>query len=129
MVHLEILEKETAVDRRDVESFPFSIGRGAQAHLRLKSPGIWDHHAEIHLQSSHAFHLHAVGDAIVTLNDEPVDKVPLRNGDLIGLGSVKIRFGLRAAPSRPFLWRERLTWIGIGLLCLGQVALIYWLPG
>jgi len=129
MIHLEILERETMVDRREVQHFPYSLGRGSGVDLQLKAPGVWDHHAEIHLDRAYGFELLAVGEAIVTVNDQPVEKAPLRNGDVIGLGSLTLRFGLRPAASRPFLWREWLTWIGIGLLCLGQVALVYLLPG
>jgi len=40
-----------------------------------------------------------------------------------------MQFGLSPTRHRSLRLREVLTWIAFALLCLGQVALIYWLPG
>jgi hypothetical protein len=44
-----------------------------------------------------------VGDVLNTLNGQDMTQLDLRS------------------------LRESLTWVGIGLVCLGQIALIYWL--
>ena len=66
---------------------------------------------------------------MASLNHLPVRQASLRNGDLIELGAVQLQFGLSPTRHRSLRLREVLTWIALGLLCLGQVALIYWLPG
>jgi hypothetical protein len=49
----------------------------------------------------------------------------LCNGDIITLGSLKIRFRLSSVRQSSMTAREWLTWIALGALCLGQVALVY----
>jgi len=51
----------------------------------------------------------------------------LRNGDLIEAGSLKLQFWLTETRQKRMQVREWLTWIAIGAVCLGQVALVYWL--
>jgi len=63
----------------------------------------------------------------VAVNGQRVQEAVLRNGDLIEAGSVKMRFGLSPAPQHSLRLREGLTWFALAVLCLGQVALIYWL--
>jgi hypothetical protein len=40
---------------------------------------------------------------------------------------LKIRFSLGPVRQSSMAAREWLTWIALGALCLGQVALVYWL--
>lgn len=66
-------------------------------------------------------------DALAAVNGESITRVILRNGDLITLGGVTIRFNLSPLRQASLAPREWFTWIGVGLLCLAQVAVIYWL--
>lgn len=63
--------------------------------------------------------------AITVVNGDKIDEVALREGDLIEAGAVKLRFGFDAVRQKSLFARETLTWIALGLLSLGQVALIY----
>jgi hypothetical protein len=51
----------------------------------------------------------------------------LRNGDTITTGSVKIQFWLAAARQGSLRLRENFVWALLGLVTLGQFALLYWL--
>ena len=109
--------------------FPVTIGRASSNDLRLLEPGIWDQHVEIDLELPHTFSLTTLQSSHATINDQPVRQAALRHGDVIGLGSLKLLFTLSPPAQRGLRWREWLVWLGFGLLCLGQIALVYWLPG
>jgi hypothetical protein len=67
------------------------------------------------------------GKALGTLNGEPLSSGALRNGDVLGIGGVRLQFWLAPVPSANFKLREGLTWIGLFALMGLQVALVYWL--
>ena len=73
------------------------------------------------------FVLQARADAPASINGEPAKEGVLRNGDIIQLGSVKLQFWLSPTRQRGLRAREWFVWFGIALVCVGQVALIYWL--
>jgi len=110
--------------------FPVRVGRAPSADLSLEEEGVWDWHLEINLDRAQGFMLSIQPGAFAAINTQPVEQsVRLRNGDVIELGAVKIRFGLSPTIHRSLRLREVLTWVALALLCLGEVALIYWLPG
>ncbi len=71
--------------------------------------------------------LEAEPDALLSVNGAPVKAATLRNGDVITVGALKIRFNFAPVRQASLAIREWATWISLGLLCLGQVALVYWL--
>ena len=88
---------------------------------------MWEQHATFNARPGQGIAVSAARDAFVAVNGQCVQEAVLRSGDLIEAGSVKMRFGLSPAPQRSLRLRETLTWFGLAVLCLGQVALIYWL--
>jgi hypothetical protein len=64
-------------------------------------------------------------DALLDLNETTVKRAVLRNGDVMTVGAVRIRFSLSPVRASSQAVVEWLTWIGLGALCLGQVAIIY----
>lgn len=125
MILLEVLNGTKAGTRWEARRLPFGIGRGKHAALSLPDNGIWESHAEMSLRRAGCF-LSARPEALTLVNGNPVvDAVRLRNGDLIEIGSVSMRFGLGPTRQRSQAWREYLVWLAITLLCLGQIALIY----
>ncbi|HWQ91015.1 MAG TPA: hypothetical protein VN673_05035, partial [Clostridia bacterium] len=58
---------------------------------------------------------------------QPIQRALLRNGDDIDLGGLKLQFWLSETRQKPLAFRELLTWAGIALISLAQIALIYWL--
>jgi pSer/pThr/pTyr-binding forkhead associated (FHA) protein len=127
VVQLTILSGKKAGTETVARRFPFQVGRSAQNGLVLDDPGVWDRHFKVGLLSPDGVVLSAAADALTTVNGERVDQSVLRNGDVIEAGSVKLRFGLSPTQQGSLRLRETLTWIGLAGLCLGQVALIYWL--
>ena len=127
MVQLDILSGKKAGAQWVARRFPFCLGRSPEAALVLEEPGVWDRHAEFSMRSGEGIVVSAATDASVIVNGEPVRQTTLRNGDLIEAGSVKLRFGLGPVRQRGLQVREAIIWLGLAALCLGQVALIYWL--
>jgi pSer/pThr/pTyr-binding forkhead associated (FHA) protein len=127
MVQLKILSGKKAGGIYVARRFPVRLGRSPAADLRLEDDGIWDQHLQIEFAPGEGFLLRASPDAMVTLNGQPVEQQLLRNGNEIGMGAVKLQFWLAPAPQLGLGFREWLTWSAIAAICLGQVALIYWL--
>lgn len=111
----------------EVRRFPFRVGRSPESELRLEDAGVWDQHLEFTVRPDEGVMLGASHEAMTLLNGERIEEAILRNGDVIEVGSVKLRFGLSATRQSGLRLRETLTWIGLAGLCLAQVGLIYWL--
>ena len=129
MLQLTILNGQQAGDELVARRFPVRIGRSAEAELRLEEDGVWDCHLEITLQPPEGLVLSVQPGALGLVNSQPVEHAVLRNGDVIEVGAAKLLFSLSPTRHRSLRFREVMTWIALALLCLGQVALIYWLPG
>ena len=127
MVQFDILSGKQAGTQWVARRFPFHLGRSPQAALVLEEPGVWDQHAEFTLRSGEGVVVSATTDASIIVNGQPVRQAILRSGDLLEAGSVKLRFGLAPTRQHSLRLREAMTWLALAALCLGQVALIYWL--
>jgi pSer/pThr/pTyr-binding forkhead associated (FHA) protein len=126
MVQLKILSGKMAGASFDARRFPVRVGRSAQADLRLEDEGVWDRHLRLEFNRDEGVVLHAEPNALATVNGQPLQAGPLRNGDLIQIGSATLQFWLAEARQTALGLREMLTWLGIAAVCLGQIALIYW---
>ena len=126
MVQFKILSGKTAGSLGDARHFPFRIGRAANADLQIEEPGVWDNHLEVSLCAD-GFAVATQPNALTSINGQLIQNAVLRNGDLIELGSVKLQFWLSAAPQRGQRAREAFVWAMISLVCLTQIALVYWL--
>jgi hypothetical protein len=127
MVQFAILSGKKAGTESVARRFPFQVGRSAKNGLVLDDAGVWDLHFEIDLRPADGAVISSAADALTTVNGDRIDQTVLRNGDVIEAGSVKLRFGLAPTRQGSLRFRETLTWMGLGGLCLAQVALIYWL--
>lgn len=125
MVQLAVLHGRAAGREITARRFPLRLGREADAHLRLEDDGVWTHHAEIHLVQPDGFVLAAQPDAVTAVNGHPTTAAVLRNGDVIELGAARVRFAFAPTRPRSLRLREALTWVALGALCAGQIALIY----
>jgi hypothetical protein len=63
----------------------------------------------------------------LVINGAPARAARLRNGDLLELGGLKLRFWLAPAPLRSLRMREWLTWGLLAVLTGLQIALLFWL--
>jgi len=127
MIQFQILSGKQAGTDMVARRFPFRIGRAASADLCLEADGIWDQHLELNLIKPDGFVLNAQPNALATVNGQRVEQTRLRNGDLIEIGSLKMRFWLSATRQIGLGVREWFTWGALALLSIGQVCLVYWL--
>jgi hypothetical protein len=127
VIQLQILSGKQAGHDIVVRRFPFGLGREAAAGLPLDEDGVWERHLQISFQRGQGFLFTARGEAPAIINGERMENGMLRNGDLIELGAVKIRFWLARSSQKTMRVREVLTWSALILLFATQVALIYWL--
>jgi predicted component of type VI protein secretion system len=124
MVALQVLSGNRMGTKFCGDHFPICVGRAEGLDLSLDDPGVWPRHFKIAWQREGLI-LEAEPDALVSVNDAAVRRTVLRNGDIITLGSLKIRFSLSSVRQSSMAAVEWLTWVALGALCLGQVALVY----
>ena len=125
MIDLHILAGKKAGSQSVVRRFPFRVGRDSENDLQLNDDGTWGRHLTLEFQRREGFKLAAAPDALVMVNHQPVQNALLRNGDVITLGSVKLRFWLAAARQRGLRLREWSVWVLLIAVVLCQFLLIY----
>lgn len=126
MVQFQILSGKQAGSRWTARRFPVRVGRDVANDLRLEEEGVWDRHCEVRLDLASGFVLTVHPQAILTVNNEPVQTACLRNGDCLELGSVKLRFWLADPAVRTFRGREWFVWALMTAIVAGELALICW---
>jgi Inner membrane component of T3SS, cytoplasmic domain len=124
VVHLQLLSGNRSGAVFRPTHFPIRAGREPGLDLILDDPGVWQRHFLIDWRPE-GLVLEAEPDALLSVNDSPSQRAILRNGDIITLGALKIRFSFSPVRQSSLAPREWLTWIALGALCLGQVALVY----
>ncbi len=127
MIQLKILSGKKAGAAWLTRRFPVRIGRHAGADLQVEEEGVWERHVELSFHPGKGFLLQNRPEALTTVNGHAANEVLLRNGDVIGLGSLKLQFWLGETRQPGFGLRDALTWSGIAAVFFGQVGLIYWL--
>ena len=127
MVQLNVLAGKQAGTSWVARRFPVRIGRHLGSEFHTEEPGVWDRHVVLEFDHRNGFFLNAEPAAITTVNGKTAERVLLHNGDVIDLGGLRLQFWLAETRQRSLGLREVLTWTGIGLVSLGQVAAIYWL--
>lgn len=127
MLLLKVISGKQAGTEMVARRFPFTIGRSQNTALRLDDDGVWDNHLQLEVRPDEGAVMFASRDAFTAVNGYPVTEAVLRNGDVIELGSARVQFSLSPTVQYSLKIRESLTWILLGSLGLGQVALIYWL--
>ena len=126
MVQFKILSGKKAGFLWDARRFPVRIGRAPNANLQVEEAGVWDEHVKVNIDAD-GFILETQGSALASINGQPVQRAALRNGDTIEMGSVKLQFWLSEARQRGQGFREVFVWSLVVLVCLAQIALVYWL--
>src|SRR5436190_11891401 len=106
MVQLQILSGKMAGTQWTARHFPFWIGRSNSSELCLDEPAVWDRHVEVSLSPSEGFVLATDPKAFATVNGAQIQKAVLKNGDLIEIGLLKIRFGLTPTRQSSLKLRE-----------------------
>src|SRR5712671_4180227 len=98
-IHLKVYEGGKLRLSRLFRSEQIRIG-SASCDLVLEGSGILPSHAVIDTGAAGAV-LRAVGPAPVYLNGQPIIAAPLRHGDLISVGDLRVMVELRASASGP----------------------------
>jgi len=128
MIQLNVLSGKKAGSQMVARHFPFHIGRTAQNELQIEDDGVWDSHLTLELNRDIKRIVLAVApNALAVVNNQAMQSAPLRNGDIISVGSAKIQFWLATVKQRSLRLREWLVWALINFVTIGQFILIYWL--
>jgi pSer/pThr/pTyr-binding forkhead associated (FHA) protein len=127
MIQLRVLTGKMAGTVWVARHFPVQIGRAAGAHLRLEEDGVFERHLRLDFRPRAGYSLSVLGDALASVNSEPVREATLRNGDVIDVGSARLQFWLADARQSGLRLGEWMSWALVLLVSAGQVALIYWL--
>ena len=125
MVQLRILNGKMAGTETSARHFPFRLGRSPRADLPLEGDGIWDEHLVMAFDPAQGFILSTQTEAIAAINGEPFQRAVLRNGDVIEIGALKLRFWLGETRQSGLQFWESLAWAAFLLITAGQLALIY----
>ena len=72
--------------------FPFRIGRSADADLSLPDAGVFEFHSRVVCISGIGFRIESIGEALVRVGGFEGKTLPLRDGSIVELGAVRIRF-------------------------------------
>ena len=124
MVRLEILSGSRAGVCFTLSRFPIRVGRAPDNDVTLDEPGVWPGHFSIRREANDL--VAQVGpDALISINGDAVQQSPLRNGDIITVGAIKLQFGFTAVRQSSLAWRERVTWAALAALAFGEVAVAY----
>ncbi|HKQ36589.1 MAG TPA: FHA domain-containing protein, partial [Verrucomicrobiae bacterium] len=83
MVELRVLSGKQAGASVVARRFPFVVGRGAEASLRLEDEGVFDRHFNLNFQPPEGFFIRSEAEAVTAVNNQPVTQARLRSGDVI----------------------------------------------
>jgi hypothetical protein len=123
MVELAILNGRRARTVIPVPRLPCNLGREG-ADIPLPEPGVASLHATLSDAGPLGFTLDANGDASLYADGKQLTKLPLRDGTVFDIGSVRLQFRIQPARPRNLRGLERLAF---GLIALTGAAEIGWL--
>ena len=124
MVQLQVLSGGPRRAVYTVGEFPWRVGRGQTADLRLEEPGVWEEHLVLDFIPLEGYVITRQGEALAAVNGENFERRRLRNGDLIEMGAVKLRFWLAQTSQRGLRFRELAVWVLVALLVCFEVMVI-----
>ena len=129
MFQLNVLSGTAAGRSIAIRRFPFAVGRAETNHLVLAEAGVWDRHLTLELSQGSGVQIGLEPGAGLLVNLQAVEPGQcLRNGDVLSLGAVKLQFWLAAAAQRSLRLRERLVWLLLAIVLVGELALLCRLP-
>ena len=126
MIELKIVAGPDAGRRFVSTTLPVRVGRSKEMDLVVTGPGVWDHHFDLEVTQQGRVGIRTFGGASVLVDGQAGTEAPLRNGTLLDLAGVKVRFALAPGEQRSLAWRERVFWLAAVALVGVQVGLVIW---
>ena len=127
MLQIKVLSGKMAGTSTVARRFPFHVGRSADSDLRMEEPGVWENHLEIQFEPENGFTATPLGDALITVNGQGVQRKRVCNGDRIELGGAVLQCWLGETTQRGLRLREWIAWATILLVTLLELVLLVWL--
>lgn len=109
----------------ELNRFPFVVGKNREAQLCLSDAGVWEDHLAIELRAGEGPSVRRMGDGLVDVNSEPVERTKLRNGDVITLGAAQLRFGAAPVKRRSLVIHNAVSWLAIACVLVVELFLIF----
>jgi pSer/pThr/pTyr-binding forkhead associated (FHA) protein len=125
MIELVGLTDPVRGRRYTIRRLPAFLGRNPDSDVALEAPGVWDRHLRFDWDRAQGILVSSLGAAGLWVNDQPVREARLRNGDILTVGGVRLRFQLSPTSVRPRLVSSAVAW----LVVFGVMALELWLMG
>lgn len=128
MFCVTVVEGSEKGKRFDIAAFPFVIGNNTNAELTLTDPGVWPDHIALELPSGNKGpQVSRLGEGTLSVNSEPTDSAPLRNGDLLSVGAALLRFGVAPPKRKSLLLHNTASWMAIATIVILELILILFL--
>jgi hypothetical protein len=121
MVELAILSGRRASTVVPVPRLPCVLGREG-ADLPFPEPGVAAIHATLSDAGALGFVLNADGDASVYAAGKALRQLPLRDGTIFDLGSVRLQFRIQPARPRSLRGLEILAFALVGLTVAAEIG-------
>ncbi len=122
LTRIEGRGKESA--QRDIDQYPFVVGKNQEAHWCLSGAGVWDDHVAIDLDDQGRPFARRSGDGSLSVNAEPVESHRLRDGDTIEIGAVVLRFGQSPVTLKPLTLNNLICWLILVSVLIAEAAAI-----
>ena len=126
VIELTVMSGPDLGRRLRASTLPVRVGRSTDADLQLMGPGVWDHHFALLPTPEGRIGIRVTGDARVAVCSEAIREAPLRNGAILEVGGILVRFGISDEDQRPLKWRERWAWMMMMTVLVLQAGLIWW---
>jgi hypothetical protein len=127
MFQFEILSGKQAGGLWLARRFPVRLGRSAGNDLRLEESGVYEEHAVFEMDGNRHLTLRVIEPALTAVNGQPTSEATLRNGDVLTLGSARLRLWLAPARQSHLRLGEFLLWgLWFGVAA-AQLLLLRWL--
>jgi len=126
MVELMVLTGPQTGVRLVVPSLPASVGRGREMGVQLTGSGVWDRHFDLLATPDGRVGVRVIGDARVVIDSVSVTERSLRNGEVLEVGGIQVRFLIDEVPQRSLAVREASVWLLALLILVLQIYLAWW---
>ncbi len=126
MVELMVLTGPQSGSHLLIPRLPACVGRSREVEVPLSGPGVWDRHFDLVTTPEGRVALRTIGEARVMIDSVSVTERPLRNGELLEVGGIKLRFLIVESSQQPLTAREFSVWALATAIVGLQGYLVWW---